>query len=294
MSTARRWRIGIVGCGGIARSHVAGYRMVLGERAEIVAGCDVRRDQLHAFCEAHDIPLRFESVAEMAASGEVDVVTDATPPAARSNVVMPVLEAGRHILVEKPFANSVAEARRYVQTAEAVGSTLAVNQNLRWYEDIELAHDEVHSGRLGEPLNVMLEHYQWRPTRGWRGQEERLEIAIFSIHLLDRIRWVVGQPIEAVSAVTRRAIPNMGDPRGEVFASVQLQFAGGCTATMVSEWRAPGLAECRLRVDGTGGSLLAVRPNALADAAQVSISRGAGGTGSAAETRQLMVEKASV
>jgi predicted dehydrogenase len=111
-----------------------------------------------------------------------------------------------------------------------------------------------------------------------------LEIAIFSIHLLDRIRWILGRPVEAVHAVTRPAIAGMGDPRGEVFASLIMQFAGGCTATMISEWRAAGVPECRLRVDATGGTLLGERRSATADEARVTLVRGAGGHAAPAET----------
>jgi D-apiose dehydrogenase len=294
-STSRRpWRIGIVGCGGIAHRHVAGYRAVLGDRIAITAACDTRPDVLTRFGDTHQIPHRFGSAAALAASGEVDVITLATPPAVREEAIGPAFEHGCHVLVEKPFTNSLPEAQKYVQEAEARGLLLAVNQNLRWFPDILLAREEIQSGRLGTALHASHDHYQWRRTQGWRGQEERLEIAIFSIHLLDRIRWVLGRPIEAVHAVTRTAIPGMGDPVGEVFASLLMQFAGGCTAVMTSEWRAPGLPECRLRIDATGGTFLSERRSATADEAQVTIVRGAGGQTSPPEVQPCVQADAFV
>jgi predicted dehydrogenase len=107
------------------------------------------------------------------------------------------------------------------------------------------------------------DHFQNRMrTRGWRKDEERLEISIFSIHVLDRIRWLAGRAPKAVTAVTRYWDENV---RGETFTALTTQFVGGVMGTMVSNWHSPTIPECRLRVDATEGSLVSLKEGIASD-----------------------------
>jgi predicted dehydrogenase len=260
---ATKHRIGLIGCGGIARAHIEGYRMVLGSLGEVVAGCDPNPQALDTFCAAYGVPHRFADAGELIASGEVDVISLLTPPAVRSELIFPAVERGIHLLVEKPFAEKMADAVAFVRAAEEHGVTLAVNQQFRFTRDVAAAREWIASGELGEVRLVAHDQFQNR-TRvpGWRAEEERLEISIFSIHLLDRVRWLAGRPPEAVTAATRHW---NSDVLGETFTSLTIQFEGGAVGTMVSNWHSITVPECRLRVDGTEGSLLSIKPSAIAD-----------------------------
>ncbi|HEX2033276.1 MAG TPA: Gfo/Idh/MocA family oxidoreductase [Chloroflexota bacterium] len=264
-------RIGLVGCGGIAHRHLAGYRAVVGERGAVVAACDPHRATLEAFAERYGIAHRFLEPRELLVSGEVDVISLLTPPAVRGEVIFPALERGIAVLVEKPFATSLADARAFVEAADRHRTPLAVNQQLRFMPDVLLARELLTAGRLGEVRLVAHDQFQNRTrTRGWRSDESRLEISIFSIHLLDRIRWLVGRPPLVVSATTRHWSEAV---RGETFTALTVQFEGGAVGTMVSSWHALAIPECRLRVDGTAGSLLSVKSEVVADECHVTVQR---------------------
>jgi predicted dehydrogenase len=266
-----RHRIGLVGCGGIAHRHLAGYRAVAAELGEVVAGCDPNRETLDAFCDRYGLAHRFTSPRDLIASGEVDVIGLLTPPVVRAEVIYPALERGISVLVEKPFAESLADAGAFVRAAERGPARLAVNQQLRFMPDVLLARDLIAAGELGELRLVTHDQLQNRTrTRGWRKDEARLEISIFSIHLLDRVRWLVGRPPEAATAVTRRWSDEV---RGETFTALTVQFQGGAVGTMVSSWHALALPECRLRIDGTAGSFLSVKREVLADGCQATVQR---------------------
>ena len=112
------YRIGIVGCGGIAHRHIAGYRKVAHDLGEVVAGCDIDKEQLNGYCDQYDIPNRFTNAADMIASGEVDVISLLTPPAVRHDVIFPAIEKGIHLLVEKPFGETLCDAVSFVEAAE--------------------------------------------------------------------------------------------------------------------------------------------------------------------------------
>lgn len=264
-------RLGLIGCGGIAHRHIAGYQAVAADLGEVVAAADPNRETLDAFCDRYGIAHRFTDPREMVASGVVDVVSLLTPPAVRGEVIYPALERGVAVLVEKPFGETLADARAFVAAAERSGTRLAVNQQLRFMPDVLLARDLIQSGQLGELRLVANDQQQNRTrVRGWRKDEERLEISIFSIHLLDRIRWLVGRRPEAVTAVTR---PWSGEVRGETFTALTIQFEGGAVGAMVSNWHALAIPECRLRIDGTAASFLSTKREVLADGCQAIVQR---------------------
>lgn len=257
------YRIGLVGTGGIARGHFAGYQAVLGDRAKVVAGCDPNKETLDAYCDERNISLRFTDSRSLLDSGEVDVIVLLTPPEVRAEYIYPALEQGLHVLVEKPFGNTYAECLGYVEAAERSRATLAVSQNLRFYPDIEWAHDTVSRGELGELTFIAHDHFQWRmQTKGWRREQERLEIAIFSIHILDRIRWIAGLAPDRMSAVTRKSWQEDA-PRGEVFTDLRIEFENGALGRMTSSWYARE-EENKLRVDGKSASLVTSRTSATA------------------------------
>ncbi len=258
-----KYRIGLVGTGGIARNHYAGYSILLEDRVEVVAGCDPNKAGLEAFCDDRNIPLRFTGVDDLLQSGEIDVIVLLTPPAVREEYIFPALEKGIHILVEKPFGCSYAECRRYVKAAEGSTATLAVSQNLRFYPDIEWAHKVVSNDMLGKLTTITHDHYQWRMhVGGWRRDEERLEIAIFSIHIIDRMRWIAGLKPITISAVTRNSW-QADAPRGEVFTDLRVEFEQGVVGRMTSSWYSREPLN-RLCVDDRAATLITSRRSATA------------------------------
>lgn len=260
-------RIGLVGCGGIARRHIEGYRRELMGRADVVAGCDPNKETLNAFCETYSVGSRFADVDEMIASGEVDVISLLTPPAVRDDVIYPAVDAGIHVLVEKPFAERLGDAAGFVHAAERANVKLAVNQQLRFMPDVIAIQEAITAGTLGDVRHVAHDHYQNRTrTRGWRRDESRLEISIFSIHILDRIRSLAGVSPKTVSAETRSWDPNV---KGETFTSLRIMFENEAVGTMLSSWHGIALPECRLRVDGTSGSALSLKDGVASDSATV-------------------------
>ena len=205
----------------------------------------------------------------MIASGEVDVISLLTPPAVRHDVIFPAIEKGIHLLVEKPFGETLCDAVSFVEAAEKAGVTLAVNHQLGFMEDVVAMRDIVNSGEIGDIRYISHDELKNRTrVRGWRSREQRLEISIFSIHLIDRIRTLASSPPQSVSAVTRHWNP---DVKGETFTSLTVQFENGVVGTMVSNWHGLTLSECRLRVDATKGSVLSVKKVVLADTATLHI-----------------------
>lgn len=254
-----RLRVGLVGTGWVAHQHVLGSRQVAAGLVDVVAACDPRRDALDEFCDRHGIASRFGSATELIGSGEIDLVAVLTPPAVRDEIIYPALDAGLHLLVEKPFAQTAARAAGYVEAAEAAGVTLAVGQNFRWFPEHQWLARRLAEDDTGEPIYLEARSFQDRPQpRGvWRADERRLEMAIFSVHLIDRLQWLARREPVAVSAMTARG--PRSDLPGEQLSALLVELEGGLVATMTSTWLAKTLPRQELRVDTTTGSALASR-----------------------------------
>jgi predicted dehydrogenase len=282
----KKWRIGIIGCGGIAHAHINGYRAIAGDMCDVVAGCDPDESRLESFCDRYGVAHRFGAAQELLDSGEADVISLLTPPAVRAEAIFPAAERGIHMLVEKPFAENMSDALAFVEAAERGSASLAVNQSLRFMPDVLAAREIIAAGQIGDVRVIAHDHFQNRTrTEGWRKDEERLEISIFSIHVLDRVRWLCGKRPEAVSAATRHWDENV---RGETFTALTIQFQCGAVGNMVSSWHAAGIPECRLRVDGTAGSILSQKEAVLSDEATLTVHR----LGEEAERREILLENA--
>jgi predicted dehydrogenase len=247
---------------------MAGIRAIANDQADVTAACDPRADVLQDFCERYGIPNRFASAEEMFASGEVEVALVLTPPAVRDEIIEPAFARGVHLLIEKPFAESAARAVEYVRAADAAGVRLAVGQNFRWFPEHQWLKAQLADPALG-PLRY-LEHRSFQdrpqPPDQWRARESRLEMAIFSVHLIDRLQWLAEKPPVAVSAVTRKD-EAAGLP-GEQFTCLIVQFADGLVGHMTSSWLAKGLPTNDMRVDCDNGSVAVRRPGPMAGDAE--------------------------
>ncbi len=260
----RAVKVGLVGTGGVAHNHLAGYSTVVGNRAVVWAACDPRSDVLEAFCNKYAIPHRFADAQSMVGSGEVDVAVVLTRPEIREAVILPALEHGVPILVEKPFGQSFSEAAKYVEAADQAGVPLAVSQNFRWFPEYQWMAGHLADGRLGDLRFIEHHVFQDRrqPPGAWRAEQKRLEMAIFSVHLIDRMQWLAVVVPLSVAAITRR--DEASELPGEQFTTLIVQFEGGLVGQMTSSWMARGLATNAARVDAERGSVTVERSGPMA------------------------------
>lgn len=145
-------RVGLVGCGRIARTH-ARYVQAL-PAARLVAVCDPVESAAAALAKEFGVAASFGDLASMLVEAEVEAVHVLTPPATHAAVAIAAMEGGAHVLVEKPLALDRAEADSMVAVARRTGRTLAVDHN-RWFDPVvQRARDMLSSGRLGELVGV--------------------------------------------------------------------------------------------------------------------------------------------
>jgi predicted dehydrogenase len=146
-----RLRVGLIGCGRIARVHRA-YLQGL-PQVELVGVCDADPSARAAFAQEANLPA-FASAAELLERGRPDAVHVLTPPATHASLALELLKQGVNVLVEKPLALSAAEADTVIAAARRSGRWVTVDHN-RWFDPVvQRAAATLASTRLGRLVGV--------------------------------------------------------------------------------------------------------------------------------------------
>ena len=157
---SEKLQVGIIGAGVIAAHHAKALLSL--ERAEVAAVCDIeeqRARKLAADCEGAEVYTDYE---EMLADARLDAVTVALPPFLHEPATVAALEAGKHVLCEKPMARNAQEARHMVVTARATGSRLMVHYRRRYALETRHATKLVTEGALGRVYFVRAISHRFR------------------------------------------------------------------------------------------------------------------------------------
>lgn len=216
--------IGIIGAGSIVETcHLPAYRMA---DLRVVGIYDVDRDKAAKLAGQFQIDRVFSSLEELLQHPEIQVVDIAIPAKYQPETVEQAVEAGKHVLCQKPLGESYEAAKRIADAAAAAGVKAAVNQQMRWSPGIRASRSIVERGWLGEILqasfqvNVRTEWEMWP----WLTRLPHLEVMYHSIHYLDSIRYVTGRNPEYVYADGSRFPGQLS--AGETRTLIHLKFPG--------------------------------------------------------------------
>jgi predicted dehydrogenase len=274
-------RAAVVGTGFIGVVHVEALRR-LGVEVTGVVGSSPERAREKARTAV--LPEPYESFEAMLADERVDVVHITSPNKLHLPQARAALEAGKHVVCEKPLAMTSAETGELLELANQSGLVHAVNFNIRFYSQVIEAHERIARGDLGAVHQVTGSYLQdWlllETDWNWRldpaeGGELRA-VGDIGSHWIDLLQFVTGRRVEAVMAdlatvVAVRQVPvgpvetfssaAAGDtvPREmetEDLAGMLLRLEGGARAVMsVSQVSAGRRNACSFEIDGGAGSL---------------------------------------
>jgi predicted dehydrogenase len=191
-------RVGVVGLGVRGREWAATVREAPGW--ELAACVDRDRAALDTACGELEVApaARFDDLAQALDLG-LDAVVVATPLDAHERPTRAALEARTAVLVEKPFARSLAAATELVELAEAQEAPLVVGQNHRYLRGQRAARRLVQAGRLGAVRLVVCQYYRAKELPGIDAVEDAL-VWEHCVHQVDGFRHMLGQEIVGVSA----------------------------------------------------------------------------------------------
>lgn len=165
----------------------------------------------------------------------IEAVVVATPEWLHVDPALAAIEAGKHLLLEKPMATSVPDAERILAAAETAGVTLMVCHQVRFDPRYAVAKEAVERGDIGDLLHV----YARRNTTALAAARVRGQIPLtcwISPHDIDLLLWIAGSRVAGVAAHTR------GDAREpDTYFLATLRFASGVTAVFEQSWGTPPL-----------------------------------------------------
>jgi predicted dehydrogenase len=273
---------GVVGVGFIGVAHVEALRR-LGVNVAGVVGSTPERAQAKA--DAANLPQVYDSVEALAADPAIDAIHIATPNNLHAKQVRAVLDAGKHVICEKPLGLNSTETKDLMKRAAAAGVVNAVCFNIRFYPNCHQARALVADGTVGEPRFISGSYLQdwllrdtdwnWRLVPGEAG--ELRAVADIGSHWLDLVSFVSGRKIDSVMADLHTLVPVRRHPAGpvETFAAVEenaelveepmssddaagilLRFAGGARGVLaVSQVSAGRKNSVTFEVDGADASV---------------------------------------
>ena len=203
--------IAVVGTGGIAAAHLAAYA-AFGRECRVVALHDADASRAHRARDTSGLDgADVVGLEELLARDDVDLVSVCTPPATHRRLAVDLLRSGKHVLVEKPMAPSVADCDAMLAAAHEAGSTLAVVAQNRFRDDLAVVKETIDAGLLGPVAHVRVDSAWWRGTPyydlDWRGtwrSEGGGPTLNHAIHHVDLLLWMLGTP-ERVTAVMTNA-----------------------------------------------------------------------------------------
>ncbi len=207
-------RVGVIGCGaGIF--HLEGYAQEPRVRTVALAGLDTDRcDQL---ATRFGVERRYGDYHELLAQDDIDAVSVVVPNNLHLPVVTAALEAGKHVLVEKPLARNTAEGEEMVATAKRTGKLLGIAFQRRNRHDVRIVRDLVEQGELGRVYYGKAYWIRRSGIPGWGSWFTSKEAAgggpliDLGVHVLDMALFAMGNPtVTAVSGITFAEIGPQG------------------------------------------------------------------------------------
>ncbi|MGB6121549.1 MAG: Gfo/Idh/MocA family oxidoreductase, partial [Bacteroidota bacterium] len=191
------FKIGIIGAGRIAQQRqIPSYRWA---GLTVAAVCDVKQEALDRAQADYGIERVYQDYHQLLEQQDIDIIDICTNTFPRKQITLDALAAGKHVLSEKPFARTLADALEMVETAERNGVHLAIHQPTRWYHPCSIARELTLKGLLGKIFYIELRMhgnqdtaYFEDPVTRWHADLTDHIFVEWGAHHFDLVRWFAG------------------------------------------------------------------------------------------------------
>jgi predicted dehydrogenase len=267
-------KVGIIGLGGIATTHVPGWQA--SPYAEVVAGSDVRPEVFETWKQKYGMQRFYKDFNELIADPQIDIIDICSPNMFHADQAIAALNAGKHVICEKPLAPTPAEIERMIAARNRSGKLLMTAQHFRFRGVSQAVKAEIDSGVLGNVYHArawwlrrcLLPNGATFIHKSSSGGGPTIDIGV---HILDLTLWLMGHPKPvSVSGVTKAALAHhegaftmWGRQRVldgmdvEDFAAAFVRFENGASLMLEVSWllHHPSNEETKVWLYGTEGGL---------------------------------------
>lgn len=207
-------RIGVIGVGSISNEHIQAY--LKNPKAELYAFCDINEEQLKKMAKKYGVSRTFTRKEDMLALPELDAVSVCTWNSEHAPCTIAALDAGKHVLCEKPMAMTVEEAVAMKEAAERNGKLLQIGFVRRFGNDCAVLQDFIEKESLGEIYYAKATYLRRNGNpMGWFGDSSRSgggPLIDLGVHVIDLTRYLMGNPRPiSVYGVTFRKLGNRSE-----------------------------------------------------------------------------------
>lgn len=243
----------MIGVGGISRAHMPGW--LASPHAEVIAGSDVSEENLAVWGREFGVTRLSSDPADIINDPAIDIIDICTPNMFHADLAIAALDAGKHVLCEKPLAVTPEEVRRIIEARNRSGKEIMTAQHQRFVGVSQALKREIDAGALGDVYHArgwMLRRSAYIPTptfvyRSNAGGGASIDIGV---HILDLLLWMMGNPRPiSVSGVARTELSTREGafslwhpaamPRDmdvEEFAAAFVRFDNGATLMLEVSW----------------------------------------------------------
>ena len=230
--------IALVGCGGISSAHARAIK-TFDNLLALTAVCDA--DKNAANQRAAQLKTESRTWNQILADDSIEAVDLCVPNSLHKQLAVEALEVGKHVLVEKPIANTLEDADAMIAAAERADRILMVAQSQRFQPENQLIREQISEGAIGRIVMARADHQQnlWLPAEHWLCNPAKAGGGVIigsGIHRLDLLRWFCGE-IEEVYCLHRPMAGRL-DNAMEVAALVLCKHEDGTISECAFNWAA--------------------------------------------------------
>lgn len=249
---AVRW--GIVGTGDVAE-HKGGPALYQANRSALVAVANRTRRKADEFSSRHGNPVVCQTAEELFARDDLDAVYIATPPSSHLELMKLAANAGKHVLLEKPMAATVAECEEICRLAETNDISLVVAFYRRYFPVVEKVKQLLEAGEIGELLSISattiapfhLSQDAWRLNPAISGGGFMMDMGT---HRFDLFTYLAGRCTKILGVAKSQS----WDLPVDDAATVSLEFESGCLGSATFHWNSQ-VQRDELQVIGSKGAI---------------------------------------
>jgi len=225
----KKMGVGIIGLGAGGELHLRACRK--NPHLETVAVCDSIGEKARKVAEKYNIPYFYTNYTRMLKQDNIEIIIVASPDCFHAEQSIAALETGKHVIVEKPMTNNIADCEKIIQAVEKSQRKLIVNQICRFNPRFMEIKKRVDKGILGELFYVEADYrhnIENLIVKGWRGKKENYHTPFLGggCHAIDLLRWIVGEISEVYAYGSKKCIPSRYYPFDDCMVSV-LKFRSG-------------------------------------------------------------------